>query len=80
MEGNNQKTLTIEPIELDIDTFYDLGLSQVPGYSRERVIACLRACKNFTTEALDNGLAEESLIHSTPQHQKDLFRQELRLD
>jgi hypothetical protein len=80
MEGNNQKTLTIEPIEFDIDTFYDLGLSQVPGYSRERVIACLRACKNFTTEALNNGLVEDSLQCSISYNQKDLFRQELRLD
>jgi hypothetical protein len=80
MEGNNQKTLTIEPIELDIDTFYDLGLSQAPGYSRERVIACLRACKNFTTEALDNGLVENHLQSSISPDQKNLFRQELRLD
>ncbi|AEV28939.1 hypothetical protein SpiGrapes_1119 [Sphaerochaeta pleomorpha str. Grapes] len=79
MLENKQQTLTIDSIELDIETFYDLGLSQVPGYSKERVIACLQACKNISTEELDKGFGESVLRSSISHGRKNLLRQKMHL-
>nr|WP_321263321.1 hypothetical protein [uncultured Sphaerochaeta sp.] len=57
--------IKIESIELDQQVFENLGLSNVPGVSTERILACLRACKMFSTEALDLGLVEEAITKTS---------------
>jgi hypothetical protein len=60
-DENKDDQIEIETISLDPATFEELGLSTIPGYSRERILACLNACKRFSSEALELGLVEDSV-------------------
>lgn len=57
--------IKIESIELDQQVFENLGLSSVPSISTERILACLEACKMFSTEALVLGLVEEAITKTS---------------
>jgi hypothetical protein len=64
-DENKDDQIEIEKISLDPAVFEELGLSTMPGCSRERIIACLRACKRFSTEALELGVVDEAVLKTS---------------